>query len=412
MIFRLFVSLFLSFIISASYATGWVNLDASTALGNASLDNLISDSYGNIYVRTNKDSKFQIAQYNPRVASWKTIPLPTGIVPTVLLSDSCGDIDMLQYQSGQSDALWKYSLSHHTWMQPQNHDYVHIYPSLRDIDSMRDGAGNFYVSGVTMPKMDMTVWQYNCSANVWQDTHQKQGTGNQNNVMGMAIDHFGNNYITLWDGPNSTIWKYNSLYYDASTKQAGQWTNTHAHGFFINNTAADRSGNLYEVESTDGAMNLWRYTPKSNGWTEVRKDIVTGLNGAVVSSGAEMAFDSNGNVYLSASGAEQGKPWKNVVAIYHPSTNAWQNIAIPFSTSTSVGKILLDKDNNIYVMLFIGSGNYQLWKYDIASSSWMNLSISLNGSHLDGKIIKDNRGNFYVTTKDAKGVSNVWEYRP
>jgi uncharacterized repeat protein (TIGR03803 family) len=196
----------------------------------------------------------------------------------------------------------------------------------------------------------------------------------------------------------------------------------------IGNLISDSNGNLYGAtssggSSSDGGM-IFELSPKvGGGWTEKILYPFTGNGGGTAPTGS-LIFDSNGNLYGTAS---------NIVFELSPqSGGVWtEKVLYTFNggetdVSAPNGGLIFDKSGNLYGTSSSGGAYdaygtvYELSPPESGTGPWTEQILhSFNNNFVDGyrplgSLIFDPNGNLYGTTSygGANGQGTVFELTP
>ena len=265
-----------------------------------------------------------------------------------------------------------------------------------------DSSGNVYVTGHTGSQgaggNDILITKYNTSGVIqWQRTF---GGASSDVGTDIAVDSSGNVYVTGHTLSNGT---YNVLIAKYNTSGVTQWLRTlggtgDAAGYSI---AVDSSGNVYVTGYTvsDGAYDILIAKYNTSGVIQWQRT----LGGTSNDTGNSIAADSSGNVYVTGYTGSQGDGTYNVlIAKYNTSgVIQWQRTLSGAGTDTGAG-IAVDSSGNVYVTGYTGSqgdGTYDILiaKYDTSGVIQWQRTLSGTSNDAGTDIAVDSSGNVYVT---------------
>jgi uncharacterized delta-60 repeat protein len=220
-----------------------------------------------------------------------------------------------------------------------------------------DDSGNVFVAGSSIgtnyPDSDYATIKYNSAGQKeWVARYNGPGEG-VDFATGMAIDGFGNTYVTgASTGPNGD-YDYATIRYDSSGQQ--QWVEHYdgpANGDdSASGIALDSSGNVYVTGSSTGVNSssdyaTIKYNPAGLRQWIARYDNPETHNDDVAKA---IAVDSSNNIYVTGTtwvlgGGDDYASIKYNSAGEEQWTARYSEVAGPF-----VEAIALDSSNNIYV---------------------------------------------------------------
>lgn len=274
-----------------------------------------------------------------------------------------------------------------------------------------DASGNVYVtgssrSGTTSDTEDFASIKYN-SAGVLQWVSRYNGPGNSYDASyNIAVDSFGNVYVTGLSTGNGTGTDYTTIKYNSSGDSS--WVKRYnGPGNSIDNSyriAVSDSGNVYVTgysRSGSGPGTEDCTTIKYN--SAGNQQWVQRFNNGANEIGISIAVDGLDNVYV-AGFAWNGFSYIDCLTIKYNSSGVQQWINLLVENGTSVlHSLAVDASGNVYATGYSGAGgindDYVTVKYNSAGTSqWVKYYNGPgNGADTAYSLAVDGSGNVYVT---------------
>jgi uncharacterized delta-60 repeat protein len=307
------------------------------------------------------------------------------------------------------------------WVNRQNGD-----PNSPDVanDLVVDHNGNVYVTGWSQGKgtnTDFTTIKYDYNSNTkWVKRFNGPGNG-EDRPTAIAIDHYGNVYVTGQTTGNGTGSDFTTIKYDndGNTKWVKRYNGPGNGSDQAVAIAVDDDGNVYVTGSSSGSGTFADYATikyDKDGNTKWVKR----YNGPGNSfdAPAAVAVDNNGNVYVTGSSngigtlsdyatikynAAGDQQW---VSRYSGSGNGFDN----------ANALAVDHNGNVYVTGFIttfinsegtDSADIATIKYNVAGTQLWASIYNRAGRDQGNALALDAAGNVYVT-----GLSGTAEEDP
>jgi len=415
---------FLSFIpvfVSAQVTQEWVQRYNGPANGVDRPYSLAVDLIGNVYVTgtsyTGTDSDYVTIKYNTSgVQLWlKNYNGPAGPpfnddVATSIAIDSSKNV----YVTGNSDGgssidytTIKYDSSGvQQWVQRYNGPGN----NWDEAQSLTvDASGNVYVTGKSYgfpTSYDYATVKYN-SSGVQQWVQRYNGPGNDwDEAHSIAVDPFGNVYVTGFTSVGTTDWDYATIKYNSSGAQ--QWVQRYdgPRHFYdeAQSIAVDASGNAYVTGYS------WGIAGQSSDYVTIKynssgvQQWIQIYNGTINSNdeATSIAVDAFGNVYVT--GSSKGTGYDYATIKYNSSgVQQWvQRYSNTGNNNDNATSLIIDVSGNVYVTgssVGLGTGNdYATIKYNSSGvQQWVQRYNNIAGFDYPMSIGLDASGNAYVT---------------
>ena len=327
-----------------------------------------------------------------------------------------------------------------------------------------DAAGNVYVTGASLTggtNFDYATVKYN-SAGIQQWAARYDGPGNAfDEPSSIAVDNSGNVYVTGWSTGNGTDYDYATIKYNSSGVQqwAARYDGPGTSADISRSLAVDGFGNVYITGQSVGSGTLYdyttlkynsagvqqwaaRYNGPGNGADAAYALAIDGFGNAYVtggsyrggshsdfatikynSSGVEkwvaryigpantpsfdhatsIAFDLSGNVYVTGM-STSNTPQLDYATLKYDSNGTQQWVKRYNESPTADARaysIAVDSSGNVYVtgQAFTNNNNYATVKYNASGDyQWdVNYNGPGNGDDRAYSLVLDRIGNVYVT---------------
>jgi N-acetylneuraminic acid mutarotase len=287
-----------------------------------------------------------------------------------------------------------------------------------------DSPGNVYVTGGAVesgPIYDWATLKYDGSGSkLWEEHYVGPGTGD-NSAAAVAVDAWGNVYVTGWAAGSGTGLDYATIKYGPNGNTL--WTATYngpGNGDDrAEAIAVDCSGNVYVTgwslgNGTNADYATIKYDANGNQLWVAR------YNGPANGNdyGNAIALDSSGNVYVTGGCGGSGTSQYYATIKYDANGNQlWlATYTGPGVTYFGAKALAVDPSGNVYVTGTsggIGTNNFDIAtvKYDTKGNQlWVATYNGPGNSEDDGQgIAVDASGNVYVTG-DSIGSGTAYDY--
>jgi hypothetical protein len=327
-----------------------------------------------------------------------------------------------EYVAGQSINIWtrKYDANgNELWTRTYNgagNDYD------MGLAIAVDAGGNIYVTGFEATGQGTDIWtrKYDENGNeLWTKTYGASGCYNAGK--GIAVDVFGNVYVTGYANIGSIWTDIWTRKYDTNGKEL--WTKTYTPTYHYNavgqGIAVDAAGNVYVTgyeEITGGFKRLWTRKYDTGGnelWT---KTYIGTANSEAMGYG--ITVDTSGSVYVTGRETVTGQGTDIWTRKYDKNGNeGWTKTYNGAGYGDDAGTgIAVDAGGNVYVTGYAYAGWDIVWTRKYAQDK-DNIVVGPNEAYLKligGKAgyINPNRGEkaniAYKTT--AAGTVNIKIY--
>lgn len=287
-----------------------------------------------------------------------------------------------------------------------------------------DDEGNVYVTGSVYDENtqdDYITIKYNSNGDLqWAQTYDGPGNANDESLA-LAIDGFGNVYVTGWSSGSGTSGDYATIKYgpDGDELWVQRYNGPLGNGSDIANAiSVDDLGNVYVTgrSAGDSGTNLDYATIKYN--TDGIQQWVQRYNGPGNDwdEATSIAVDNSGNVYVTGRSWGDGTGFEcSTIKYSSDGTELWvHRFTAPGSVSEGGHAIAVDNSGNVYV-----SGqtdglatnlDYLTIKYNPDGVvQWIQTYDGpVSGSDLVYAMVIDDQGNVYVTgDSDGDGYATV-----
>jgi hypothetical protein len=286
-----------------------------------------------------------------------------------------------------------------------------------------DGSGNVYVTGWSPGSgsgSDYATVKYN-SAGQEQWVARYNGPGNsEDNARGIAIDGFGNTYVTGESVGSGTDRDYATIKYNASGKE--EWVaryNGPGNGIDAAYAiAVDGSGNVYVTGASVGTTfpDLDYSTIKYDSTGQEQRVARYNRPGNGADGATALAIDGSGNVYVTGQSRDSITNYDYYVTIKYDSAGQEQWVASysrPQNGNHIPTAITVDGSGNVYVTGgSLGSGyanDYATIKYNASGTEeWVARYDGPGGGEDQASGISvDGSGNVYVTGPSVGSGTNT-----
>ncbi|MDD5362001.1 MAG: SBBP repeat-containing protein [Ignavibacteria bacterium] len=433
---QIYALVFIIFILTSSlYAQvsqEWVARYNGPGNGEEWAHSLAVDDSGNAYVtgsimENGTSYDYATIKYNSAgIQQWIAIyngPGNANDDATAIAVDGSGNI----YVTGQSaGSQFEYNYATIKYNSAGVQQWVARYngPGIKDSEASSivvDGLGNIYVTGKSITGImyyDYVTIKYN-SAGVQQWAQIYNGLQNGDDIAySIAVDGYGNVYVTGQSKGIGTEWDYATIKYNSSGVQ--QWVQRY-NGPGISDDYAysltvDRSGNVYVTGYSNNygsGTNLNYATIKYNSsgiqqWAAIYNGPENGDDIA-----HSITVDSSGNVYVT--GKSRGNGLIGYATIKYNAVGVEQWVARYPGSSNSASSLAVDGSGNVYVTgtsWESGTGNdYATIKYNsMGEAIWVQrYNGAGNGDEYASSLKVDRSGNVYVTGS-SKGSGTGYDY--
>ena len=281
-----------------------------------------------------------------------------------------------------------------------------------------DNSGNFYVAGSSAGSgtgMDYATIKYSpTGAQIWVKRYTSPGFLDDN-VAAIAVDGFGNVYVTGASADDYATVKYSSNGTQLWVKRYNGPANMADSATAI---AVDGSGNVYVTGSSTGPTSSYDYATvkySSNGtqlWVKRYDGPAHFFDFA-----SALKVDGSGNIYVTGESwsGSTGSLKADYATIKYSSTGnqLWlKRYNGPINDHDSASGLAIDSSGNVYVTGYSSGSSsdldYATLKYSSSGTQLWAARYNGTGNHYDYAygIGVDGSGNVYVTGTSSGGVTS------